>query len=69
MVCQGSRGCPATHICSTIVLQHFSLNRVFNVFHVSENKVPVVALQSFHKLHVAADLKTLDRFLLQTKRQ
>lgn len=67
MVFQGRRGNAATHVCFTNVLHLFLLNRVFNVFHVGENKVPVVALQSFHKLHVAADPKTLDRFLLQIK--
>lgn len=69
MVCQGSRGSMATHVCFTNALQLFLLDGVFNVFHVSENKVPVVVLQSFHKLHVVADLKTLDRFLLHIKRQ
>lgn len=63
VVCQGSRGNALTHV------QLFLLDWLFNVFHVGENKVPVVALQSFHKLHVAADLITPDGFLLQSKRQ
>lgn len=49
------------------VLRPFLLDGVFNVLHVGENKFPVVALESLHKLQVAADLKTLDRFLLRIK--
>lgn len=50
------------------VLSPFLLDGVFNVLHVGENKFPVVALESLHKLQVAADLKTLDRFLLRIKK-
>lgn len=46
----------------------FLLDGVLNVLHVGENKFPVVALESLHKLQVAADLKTLDRFLLRIKK-
>lgn len=50
------------------VLRPFLLDGVFNVLHVGENKFPVVALESLHELQVAADLKTLDRFLLWIKK-
>lgn len=50
------------------VFSPFLLVGVFNVLHVGENKFPVVALESLHKLQVAADLKTLDRFLLRIKK-
>ena len=45
----------------------FSVDRVLDAFHVSENDTSVAQLQTLHEVQVVADLEILDWLLLQTK--
>lgn len=45
----------------------FSVDRVVDAFHVSEDDTSVAQLQTLHEVQVVADLEILDWLLLQTK--